>query len=32
MCPKYKVGAVIVERVSAPVDKRAATPEMFSVT
>jgi len=30
MCPEYKVVAVDVERVSAPVEKRAAQPEMVA--
>ena len=30
MCPEYKVVAVDVERVSAPVEKKAAQPEMIA--
>ena len=30
MCPEYKVVAVDVERVSAPVEKKAAQPEMVA--
>jgi hypothetical protein len=31
MCPEYKVVAVDVERVSAPVEKKPAQPEAVSV-
>ena len=30
MCPEYKVVAMDVERVSAPVEKKIAQPEMIS--
>lgn len=30
MCPEYKVVAVDVERVSAPVERKAAQPEMIA--
>ena len=30
MCPEYKVVAVDVERVSTPVEKKIAQPEMIS--
>ena len=32
MCPEYKVFAVDVERVSAPVEKKVAKPETVGAT
>ncbi len=32
MCPEYKVVAVDVERVSAPVEKKAAQPEAVAAS